>query len=314
ARSFNDIFHKVQEIRLSLTDSSAIGYPRAFCVRKDGDIIVLDETITKRVFLFDSLGNFLRVVGRRGEGPGEYQSPTSVTCDNRGRIIVADNQLSRINYYDADGNFLSSFGLPFMVAKISCNPMNNTIYVQRQHNIEEAVYVFREDGHAIFSIKFYEEAIPYAPAAMGGMAFDSSGALYWIGPLKYEIQKYIGRDRIGLFTSPTNNYLPPEINLNNRWHPDREWYKSFSHIFGIDYLSPGFLLVHFDNPRKKVEGFPKLYMEIFSSNGIFLKVVEPPRALTYASGRFLYTMGRPELGSSGELLNPIVTKYEISSE
>lgn len=54
----------------------------------------------ERIWVFDLQGRSLPPVGRKGEGPGEYQAPTGLGIDRQGRLVVRD--LSRVTYYTTD--------------------------------------------------------------------------------------------------------------------------------------------------------------------------------------------------------------------
>ncbi len=59
-----------------------------------------------RLQVFDSLGNFLRSVGREGEGPGEYRSGIIAVAGDT--LIVQRPQEAMVSLYNVDGTFLSS--------------------------------------------------------------------------------------------------------------------------------------------------------------------------------------------------------------
>src|SRR4051794_27569750 len=50
----------------------------------DGHVVVIDKS---RVHFFDATGKRLRLVGRSGEGPGEYMQATDI-CVSRGDTIL----------------------------------------------------------------------------------------------------------------------------------------------------------------------------------------------------------------------------------
>jgi len=47
--------------------------------------------------------------GRKGSGPGEFDTPHSVVVDKQGRVYVADRGNSRIQVFDGSGQFLKSW-------------------------------------------------------------------------------------------------------------------------------------------------------------------------------------------------------------
>ncbi len=53
-------------------------------------IYVSTQAVSGLVEQLDSLGRVVRVLGRQGEGPGEYQRPTIVLADS-GRVLINDN-------------------------------------------------------------------------------------------------------------------------------------------------------------------------------------------------------------------------------
>lgn len=57
---------------------------------------LLAEPREGQVNVYDTAGGLLRVVGRRGEGPGEFRAPVSARKTLDGGIVVADVMLSRL--------------------------------------------------------------------------------------------------------------------------------------------------------------------------------------------------------------------------
>jgi sugar lactone lactonase YvrE len=64
---------------------------------------------------FSKDGKFITAWGKRGKGPGEFDTPHSIAIDSRGRIFVADRSNGRMQIFDADGRFIDQwkqFGRP----------------------------------------------------------------------------------------------------------------------------------------------------------------------------------------------------------
>ncbi|MEX2529369.1 MAG: hypothetical protein WD960_01235 [Gemmatimonadota bacterium] len=57
-------------------------------------------------------GEYLGPVGRRGEGPGEYQSPVLVDAIGPGQVAVVDQQLRRVTLFGTDGEAFGTVPLP----------------------------------------------------------------------------------------------------------------------------------------------------------------------------------------------------------
>ena len=88
--------------------ASAFYLPADLAVDQQGRIWVLDAR-RFQVQVFDAGGGYLRSVGRRGEGPGELQSPQEVAIAG-GRLFVITNH--RMNVWNLEGEHLDtvSFG------------------------------------------------------------------------------------------------------------------------------------------------------------------------------------------------------------
>src|SRR5262245_9426273 len=65
-----------------------------------------------RVLAFDKDGNFVKVWGKKGSGPGEFSLAHSVAVDARGFIYVADRDNQRIQVFDNEGRYARETKLP----------------------------------------------------------------------------------------------------------------------------------------------------------------------------------------------------------
>jgi hypothetical protein len=66
----------------------------------EGRAYVVDEPpVTIKVF--DAAGQFVRMIGRDGEGPGEYRQPRIAI--QHSEIFVEDSRLRRISVFDTSG-------------------------------------------------------------------------------------------------------------------------------------------------------------------------------------------------------------------
>jgi len=74
-------------------------------VDSTGNIYVSDLT-NYRVQKFDKNGNYILTIGRKGQGPGEFQQPSSLCIDNKDRICILEQR--RIHIFDMGGQFKKS--------------------------------------------------------------------------------------------------------------------------------------------------------------------------------------------------------------
>jgi DNA-binding beta-propeller fold protein YncE len=71
----------------------------------DGCIYVSDGYGNARVHKYTRDGSYLFSWGRSGTGPGEFNLPHNIACDENGLVYVADRENHRIQVFDAEGRF-----------------------------------------------------------------------------------------------------------------------------------------------------------------------------------------------------------------
>ena len=86
--------------------------PSDVIVAPNGDIFVADGhggNTNARVVKFSSDGKFIKAWGKKGSGPGEFDTPHALAFDSRGRLFVGDRGNRRIQIFDQDGKFLEEW-------------------------------------------------------------------------------------------------------------------------------------------------------------------------------------------------------------
>ena len=84
--------------------------PRDVAVDARGQIYVVDPQAAA-VKVFDAAGEYLRELGRQGQGPGEFQDPRSVASFGD-LVIVGASRNARWSHFDLDGNHLVDYAYP----------------------------------------------------------------------------------------------------------------------------------------------------------------------------------------------------------
>lgn len=72
---------------------------------EDGRILVANSG-TQELRVFDSAGRYLSSIGRKGQGPGEFEGSLQVRSGGTGRFTVADDNLQRVTTFDTAGSFV----------------------------------------------------------------------------------------------------------------------------------------------------------------------------------------------------------------
>lgn len=86
-------------------------------VDMEGNIYVLDFREC-RIKKYDKNGNYLQTIGRKGQGPGEFEQPSRILLNTEGKMYI--KELRKIHIFDKKGEFersiilkktLASFGI-----------------------------------------------------------------------------------------------------------------------------------------------------------------------------------------------------------
>ncbi len=82
-------------------------------VGNDGAMFVYDADQTVGLIrMYAATGKYLRTVGAKGGGPGEYGQLNGFTVARNGDLLIWDGTGARVNRYAVDGRFTSAFRIP----------------------------------------------------------------------------------------------------------------------------------------------------------------------------------------------------------
>lgn len=115
-----------------------------------GNIFVSDQK-WRHVFMFDSRGNFLKKIGREGQGPGEFMNPYCINL-TKDFLIVSDTGTRKIQFFDRDGKYVKSIKVRKSYTEI-VNDANGLIYASGLRMSKESplIDVLDKDGHLLNS-------------------------------------------------------------------------------------------------------------------------------------------------------------------
>ncbi len=100
----NEVAADIDYIQLETTDEILISTISKIQIR-DGKIYVLDDE-APALLVFDMSGKFIRKIGNRGQGPGEYVGPLDMAlCDSV--ILAMDQGQARMILYDTLGGVMA---------------------------------------------------------------------------------------------------------------------------------------------------------------------------------------------------------------
>jgi len=157
--------------------------PSAILVAPNGDIFIGDGhggNSNARVVKFSKDGKFIKAWGKKGTGPGDFETPHTFAMDSRGRLFVGDRGNNRIQIFDQDGKFLEEwkqFGRPSGLFI----DRNDTLYLADHQSDQKTNPGFRKgitigsakDGKVTTSIPD-----PNPEGSQEGVAADVKGNIY----------------------------------------------------------------------------------------------------------------------------------------
>lgn len=144
------------------TDSRHFNLPTDVGFAPNGDVYVSDGYGSARVVRFSHDGKYLLQFGKRGTGPGEFGLPHNVVVDGRGRVYVSDRDNSRVEVFDANGEFLSQW---------AGTGGYSALVITKEQKIWTGSVLRELDGTVI-------GRLPEGVGAHGGIALHASGDVY----------------------------------------------------------------------------------------------------------------------------------------
>lgn len=137
----NLILEKEFTIDLESEDLAKLGMidPGSCDVDSEGSIYFWQQrTSGNFIFKFDRNGNFTTSLGRKGQGPGEIQFPTSLAINNRDELVIIDTGSRKLVILDKNGNHIKEFKLRSKIYAVF--PLQNGRYlIYKSLAIPEAI-------------------------------------------------------------------------------------------------------------------------------------------------------------------------------
>ncbi len=93
-----------------LNDSLHLQQPTGIAWSPQTKEIWVVETGAHRIAVLNEAGEILKYIGKRGEGPEEFNFPTHIWMDEDGNVYIVDSMNFRVQIFSSSGDWLSMFG------------------------------------------------------------------------------------------------------------------------------------------------------------------------------------------------------------
>ncbi len=111
--------------RIEDQDGSLLGTP--VLVARCGRVFVVVDQAGNRVVALNREGRALWSVGRRGAGPGEFRSPSALSCDSENRVAIFDDANARITMISDDGKLVGAVPTEQRTRQVAQSRINDAI-------------------------------------------------------------------------------------------------------------------------------------------------------------------------------------------
>ncbi len=227
-------FTNCRVVKLELTENSALKRLSKVVLLED-KIYILDKA-QKSVFLFDSLGHYVKRIGKRGMGPGEYLDIYDVAIDYD-KSLLAFLCNKSIFYYDYSGEFIKKEDLPIDAVELAIE------------NGYKHLALFGEDqqGYDILTVspenKKSFKQIPSGRIPVKHLTscfrFSSGNKIYFVQLFENQLFEVDSENCKPLLRFNLGKYALPEEMLNKEWEVDdfSIEYRKHNYIFAIGNLT-----------------------------------------------------------------------------
>lgn len=168
--------------------SEGMASPGGLAVDNENRFLYVADPELDQVLVYDADPPYklLRKIGTAGKAhtlttPGDFAKPTNVAVDKDGNLYVSDTFNDRVEIFDADGNFIRTFGKagdgPGYFARPKGIAVDSDGHVWVADSVQDRVQVFTPEGQLLIWMGGHG-GLPGQFSALAGLTIDKNNRVF----------------------------------------------------------------------------------------------------------------------------------------
>lgn len=181
----------VRSIGMGNSDDDKINRPAGLAVDPDGTrLYAVDIGGTSsddhKILVYDAKsGAYIKRIGKRGTGPGEFNLPRDIAVAKDGSLYVVDGGNFRVQHLTAEGAFISEFGSIGRMGGQFSRPKELAVDKEGNIYVVDTAFgnfqIFNPEGQLLLAVGSRSEKNgPARYMLPAGIAIDSDGRVYMV--------------------------------------------------------------------------------------------------------------------------------------
>ncbi len=143
--SFSDRFQVVRRVVPEQTEDHLVARVAQVIYLEAGDFLIVDDSEADVKF-YEADGSLRLVIGRKGEGPGEFLQPRRAAVGSDGAIHVLDQSLNRVQVFEPSGGFHRNVPLEHLSEARDFGLLSDGSYVFLDARLDKDDVLFHTDS------------------------------------------------------------------------------------------------------------------------------------------------------------------------
>lgn len=313
-----DVFSFEEDLRIGKEGDNKYMFSQIRDIAVDGqeNIYVADDKEIN-IKVYDKSGQYLRTIGRQGQGPGEIGRPYGIQVVNDRELMVHDGKNRRVHYFSLEGEFLRDikFGLLWhsKLYTASNKYYYAIVWLSEPPNSRMELMKLDAELNKLETIGIMTMSDPPQPIELFRPEITykimHNDCLLYGYPEDYELQIFSPEGK--LIKKITRKYDPIPVSDEDRqraekdFGPDRKLiFKKYRPAY-VEFLTDdqGWIYVWFSGMLEKGQ---KINYDVFDAEGKYLTKIQLPfRPHIWNKGK-IYTIEEDEEGFH------IVKRYKVT--